>query len=300
MLLRLNLRMQETGTILVNAWGSLPTITHLYNAIKQESQSPANTFHPWVDVESIIKVQTPQRIFIGNPPTTTAEYIKRFCLVMGYSASMFASNRREGRSTPQTQTPASKRGPRQMTATSAVADVFMGQYAAAFGASAERAEGTFAKAEALLEDLRGGAPKTGNDRKSKLAPLMTASFLSALRDAVQADILALNIDYFALHIRCVDLLRDIYVRLDADFVKYLGPGYIEKESELPFLVGYIFGNADRSGRAAEELRLVGRDDIVKSAILLKAGEVVSEVVAKEGSKELDRVKKVCRGFEWLE
>ena len=213
---------------------------------------------------------------------------------------MFASNRRECRSTPQTQTPASKRGPRQMTATSAVADVFMGQYAAAFGASAERAEGTVAKAEALLEDLRGGAPKTGNDRKSKLAPLTTASFLSALRDAVQADILALNIDYFALHIRCVDLLRDIYVRLGADFVKYLGPGYIEKESELPFLVGYIFRIADRSGRAAEELRLVGRDDIVKSAILLKAGEVVSEVVAKEGSKELDRVKKVCRGFEWLE
>jgi hypothetical protein len=298
MLFRLNLLMQEAGTTLVNAWGSLPSTLHLYNALKHEC--PPATFHPWQDLDALIRIQSPQRIFVGDCPTTTAEYIKRFCLVMGYSAAMLAPNRRGGRNTPQTQTPASMRGPRQMTATSAVADVFLDQYGAPFGASKAEPEVTFAKIETLLDEVRGGAVKTSNNRKNKLPPLTTAAFLSALRDALQADILALNVDYFALHIRSVDLLRDIYVKLDADFLKYLGPRYIEKESELPFLVGYLFGIASQSGKAAEELRLAGRDDVVTSAILLKAGELVGEVVAKEGSTELDRVRKVCPGFEWLE
>jgi hypothetical protein len=96
----------------------------------------------------------------------------------------------------------------------------------------ECSEATFATIEALIEDVRRGVSKTDKDRKSKLATLTTGSFLSNLRDAVLADILALNIDYFALHIRCVDLLRDIYVKLNANFVKYLGSGYVEKEGEL--------------------------------------------------------------------
>ena len=154
-----------------------------------------------------------------------------------------------------------------------MADVFLGQYGAAFGASRAEPEDTFAKTEALVSKVRGGAVKTGIDWKNKLPPLMTTAFLSAFRDALQADVLALNVDYFALHIRCVDLLRDIYVNLDADFLKYLGPGYIEKESELPFLAGYIFRIAGQSGKAVEELRLAGRNGVVTSVILLEAWEV---------------------------
>jgi hypothetical protein len=296
LIFRLNLRMQEVGTTLVNAWGSLPSIMHLYNAVKQES-SPDN-FYPWEDVEAVMSIQGKERIFIGDYPSTTDEYIKRFCLVMGYSASMFASNRREGRNTVQTQTPASRRGPRQMTATSAIADIFMDQYAAAFGASPEHPEATFAKIETFLDKSRMSNFK--GSKNKKLPPQTTSSFLLSLRDAVQADILALNIDYFALHIRCVDLLRDIYVKLDPDFLKYLGPGYIEKETELPFLVGYIFQVASLSNKAAEQSHLVGKMDEVKSAILLKAGRLVGELSEKEGGVEVERVREACRGFDWLE
>jgi hypothetical protein len=292
MLFRLNLRMQEAGTILVNAWGSLPSIMHLYNATKQEFLS--NSFHPWEDIEAVIDIQGKERIFVGDYPTSTDEYIKRFCIVMGYSATMFAPNRRGGRNTPQTQTPASRRGPRQMTATSAAADVFLGQYAAAFGASTAAPEVTFAKIETFLNQARGNQQKTG-DRKKKLPPLTTSSFLSSLKDSIQADILALNIDYFALHIRCVDLLRDIYIKLNSDFLKYLGTGYLEGESELPFLVGYIFEIAHQSGRTAEDKQLVGKDERATSVILLKAGHILGEMVDKEGMVEIDRVRKVCRG-----
>jgi hypothetical protein len=68
---------------------------------------------------------------------------------------------------------------------------------------------------------------------------------------------------------------------------------------LPFLVGYLFLIATLSGFSAEVSSVAGRDVEVKSAILMKAGSVVKDLIAKEGDKELERIKEVCRGFDWL-
>jgi hypothetical protein len=219
MLFRLNLRLQEAGAALVCAWGDLPAVIHLYNAVKQEF--PGN-IPPWQDIEVIIKIQGKERIFVGDFPKNAEDYFKRFCLVMGYSASMFAPNRRQGRNTPQTQTPASKRGPRQMITISNLADVFQGQYCE----NSDQPDVTFHKIEKLLASTSVPPPEgknkveKGNIDKQKL--FMSLLFLTSLQLQIQADILVQNIDYFALYIRCVDLLRDIYVGLDSDFCKYFG------------------------------------------------------------------------------
>ncbi|OBT60038.1 hypothetical protein VE03_10554 [Pseudogymnoascus sp. 23342-1-I1] len=114
--------MEYVGTILVNAWGALPTVLHLYNAIKHES--PNADFPAWEDLDAMIKIHGKESV----------------------------------------------------------------------------------------------------------------PFLSSLRDKIQDNILAINIDYFALHRRCFDLLRDIRTALHSDFVKFLGsPMYLEKENQLPFL-----------------------------------------------------------------
>jgi hypothetical protein len=72
--------------------------------------------------------------------------------------------------------------------------------------------------------------------------LFAVPFISSLqKEKIQADILALNIDYSALHMRCIDLLRNIHSTLHLDFVKFLQePNYLGKESQLPLLVGYLF------------------------------------------------------------
>lgn len=292
-LFRLNMRMQEAGSILVNAWGSLPSVMHLYNAIKQES--PKDDFPLWEDVEAVIQIQGKDRVFVGDYPKSVNECFKRFCLVMGYSASIFAPNRREGRNTPQTQTPASKRGPREMTTTSAVSDVFRGEYCD----GDEKSKATLQKIETLLNKSTtlDKDPQTSKNRPYQVT---MSSLLSALQKRIQADILALNIDYFALHMRCIDLLRDIYIKLDADFRKFLGPGYLEKENQLPFLVGYLIMIATNSAKIAESQKLVGPNEVVKSATLLKAADIVQELVEKKGNKEVERVRTICRGFDWLE
>ncbi|KAH8586819.1 hypothetical protein B0O99DRAFT_47577 [Bisporella sp. PMI_857] len=47
---------------------------------------------------------------------------------MRWSASMFAPHRGEGRNTMRAQTPASKRGPREMTTTYAITKIFKPRY----------------------------------------------------------------------------------------------------------------------------------------------------------------------------
>jgi hypothetical protein len=50
MLFRLNVIMQDTGITLVNAWGALPTILHLYNAALMQQTLK----QPWVDMEAVV------------------------------------------------------------------------------------------------------------------------------------------------------------------------------------------------------------------------------------------------------
>lgn len=286
LLFRLNMLLQDTGITLVNAWGSLPTVLHLYNAVGHES--PNQDFPEWEDLEAVIDIQGKDRIFIGDYPTDPEQYFKRFCLVMGWSVSMFASNRRGGRDTKQSQTPASKRGPREMTALSAITKIFKPRFCDNEASS----DVTFHRIQELLRD--------SSTKQQHASTFLPVPFISALQNKVQDDILALNIDYIALHMRCFDLLRNIHTTLHADFSKYLeSPNYIEKESELPFLVGYLFTIAMGSAKTAEHLKIGGKDTGIKSKTLLKAADIVEALIRKEGNVEITRVEKFCRGYDWL-
>ncbi|KAI9737302.1 MAG: hypothetical protein M1818_005835 [Claussenomyces sp. TS43310] len=288
----LNMRMQEAGTTLANAWGSLPAVMHLYNAVKQES--PGNDFPLWEDLEAVIRIQGKERIFIGDYPKNAKEYLNRFCLLMGVSATNFAINRQE--TTPgQAKLKAAKRGPRQATDISDVNRAFRDQYLFQPG----RSDVTFHRVEKLLGPIKDSKGKNSqaSTKKSVTQPLTPVPFLSSLQDCVQADILALNINYVSLHMCCFDLLRDVHVKLDAYFKKYIGGEYLEKENQLPFLVGYIFSIAVGSSRTAEALKI---SEPSTSSTLLSAGDVVKGYVEKEGSRELNRVRNACRGYDWLE
>lgn len=50
LLFRLKMVMQSLGVILVNAWGSLPTVLHLYNAARVEGA----LVKPWMDLEPVV------------------------------------------------------------------------------------------------------------------------------------------------------------------------------------------------------------------------------------------------------
>ncbi|KAI9051967.1 hypothetical protein LZ554_004221 [Drepanopeziza brunnea f. sp. 'monogermtubi'] len=284
---RLNLRMEEVGSAVVNAWGALVAVTHLYNAVKQES--PEGDFPLWEDLEAVIKVQGKRHMFIGDFPRSPEEYHTQFCLMMGMTAVNFAPNTRRVTRQP------SKRGPRRATDISEIGKAFCDQYIH----NKDRSDITFANIEKLLgpPERTPGENADPATKKVVIPTLTPVSYLVLLQDRMQADILASNLDYVALHMCCFDLLRDLAVKLRPQFEKYIGGAYFEKETELPFLVDYIFMIATQSSKAAEKLKIREK---TSSETLFKAGDILKEYIEKEGSKELDRIRKACRGYDWLE
>lgn len=121
-------------------------------------------------------------------------------------------------------------------------------------------------------------------RWSKQQSLSPVELLEALFDAVSDEVTILKFDYFDMHRRCWQLLRQLNEHLGDDFKKYLGAGYLEREDQLPFVVGYVFQIAVTSQRTARDIRL---DVETYSKIMSKASDVLDGFLASGlGSMEI--------------
>lgn len=81
--LNLNMLLQASGHTLVGAWGSAIYPIHLYNAC----QHSGGLDREWEDTEYIYQLHTPQRLFVGAPPTEPQDYHKRIQLMLGAQRS---------------------------------------------------------------------------------------------------------------------------------------------------------------------------------------------------------------------
>lgn len=157
--------------------------------------------------------------------------------------------------------------------------------------------------------LAGGAskkiPKRNRPKKSlpskfaRTHRLTTIQLLTALESSMHHESFAFNVDYFSLHIRCFQLLRTIATELDSMFIKYFGPAYIEKESQLLFLVGYIFQVVAGGSKAAEVYFPKIRGDVHGSKILVETSQIIAKLIKSEGEVEVEKVKKASPVFDGL-
>lgn len=106
--------------------------------------------------------------------------------------------------------------------------------------------------------------------------------LTAVREGVTSEELHLLFDYFRLHQRGYKLLRDLQTHLQGDLANAFGSNYIENESELPYIVGYIFEIVRGSSKIAEEWRVENRG----SRILHDAAAVLSRMLQGEDGDDL--------------
>ncbi|KAL2853954.1 hypothetical protein BJX68DRAFT_254001 [Aspergillus pseudodeflectus] len=106
-------------------------------------------------------------------------------------------------------------------------------------------------------------PTPKSNRKTPTKRLTITSLLETLRNTVQSEALQFAFDYLALHRICWRMLREVRK-------------YIEEESQLPFVIGYIFmaaSGTDWLGKA-----LAKKDDVVKSRIMLEAAGVLEAFI----------------------
>lgn len=281
--------LKEAGITLANAWGSILYVAHLYNACRQGEY--LNEEEIWPDMELVMDIHTREAMFSGRLPQTPEEWLKSMALMLGASPQNFARSSRLG------NLKMSRKGPKAMTSTSPVADVFHNEYFATGNATL-----TLETVQKLLGNWKGPTTSTVSENVSdrpqsllqtqwakshKITPLQ---FLDTLRHAIAIEEPMLRFDYFSFHLRCLGLLRGLRNALDDKMRQYFGSDYLENETQLPFVVGYIFQVANGTASIGETTRL--RDNLT-SLMMTRAAAVVKEYIEKEGDAESNKLEKMC-------
>ncbi|CAK1366228.1 unnamed protein product [Cercospora beticola] len=244
LLFHLNLRVQDAGISLCNAWGSVLYPAHLYNACQQSAGLTA----PWRDIEYMIETHSAKRLFVGAPPSEPSDYLKRFVLALGGSAATFARNRRPGGG--RSLIVHSKKGPRGLKTTTPVRDTFEPRYVDHDQAVVSKAN-LVAMLSVAMKARRTNSPSVDlsvlHAQITTQRDLTPTQVLQVVREGMAGEEHHLIFDYI--------LLRMLHTHLTGQLSRYFGPNFIENESELPFIIGYVFEVMAGSDRIAQALQL---------------------------------------------
>lgn len=244
----------EMSNVFVKAWGSIISCAHLYNAV-QESKTQKIT---WKDMDVMIALQDPKTLFIGEPPTGADDCLKRFALALGASAAKMAKSTRKKKGLTL-----SKRGPKGLKELGPILQTFKGRFCDGNGQNDIRSEDV----QNILVNAGWNYEFDENSRPAEIykdideAPmrklvkhLSVAKLVGLLRDLLHAEMIEIQYDYFRLHRQCWRLLRFLKARCREDFISMYGPEYIGKESQLPFIVGYVLMSATSSQQVGDMLK----------------------------------------------
>jgi hypothetical protein len=140
----------------------------------------------------------------------------------------------------------------------------------------------------LNEDSRFNEMYKDSDEASKKAfvkQLHVAKLIGPLRNVIHPETIEIVFDYLHLHRMCWRLLRFTKDHCRDDLIRIFGPNYIEKESQLPFIVEYVPTSATSSQQVSGMLkgRLLGVK--VMDKLLTDAKGVVHAMI-EQGSGSL--------------
>ena len=285
----LKMRAQELGVAFVNAWGSVMYAGQLYNAAFQEKLLSKTC----LDMDLVISLQGQDKFFVGDAPKGLEEYWKRFMLSIGYSATVFANNRR-----PNANVVSSK-GPRCLAVLCAVGKLFPGRYCNNGATTRWTSEEMKQVIESKFDDESEGeddhdqssATNQSERREARVtktsssgaliekprrdvSSIKTTDFLFDIANALHAETLEMSLDYLRVHRVCWRLLRSVNDVCKPRLLQTYGAGYLEREDQLPFVVGYILMAATATSQLAGVL-IPRRSEIeVSSRLLMSAAEAV--------------------------
>lgn len=247
------MQFHEFGIAYANAWGSIMSCAHLYNAVNREKRQDMM----WKDLDVVIGLQESKTFFVGEAPDTPDECLKRFALAMGASAANLAKSRRKKRDLIH-----SRKGRKGMKELGATMQAFKSRICDAHGSKNVRAEDV----QKILENSGWEYELDDNDnaqqvfkdigktpKKAQAKQLSVYKCVGLLRDLLHAEVVEIAFDYFRLHRQCWRLLLAVECHVRNDLINIYGPDYMQKDSELPFVVGYVLMTASRSQELSDLL-----------------------------------------------
>ncbi|TEA17734.1 hypothetical protein C8034_v010026 [Colletotrichum sidae] len=287
-------QLYDIGITVANAWGSMTCSAHLYNALQSERLLQ----DVWKDMDVAMSLLGQQSFFVGGAPKTAADYLKKFCWQMGTSVAAFA-NPKNRRAKVAIE---SRAGPRGIKQGAPVSSIFAERYVN--GASnvewtAEYVEKIISRSEwGEQEQPSAGIPpsvtkindpkkpqeiRSGRQQKqaAKDGRLSPDQLVRSLALALQSESLEFAYPYLLLHRWCWQLLRAIKERCDPLLREIFTAAYMEKETELPFVVGYILlANSGVEAQRKDDRLMKAAAEAINS-FLSVSGELCIDV-AREG------------------
>lgn len=262
MLYHFRAEMYDVGIAVANAWGSLAYALHLHVALQQEELVPREA---WQDMSLVLGLLGTSTFFVGGElPKRPEDYMKMFCLQMGTSVSALRNSKHKR--IRNLDNLLSRSGPRGIKGGVPVSDMFMDRYLRNTGqvdwtpehiddivsrSLYEEEEGSEADGTLLLgqmedpEKLRERKKKAGTRsnahalKTAKGARLSPDKLVRALALALQAESLELAFPYLTLHRFAWTMLGAVRDACDPLLRELYGPAYMERESQLPWVVGWI-------------------------------------------------------------
>ncbi|KAK7999004.1 hypothetical protein PG991_014679 [Apiospora marii] len=243
-------RHHEVGLAVANAWGSIQYCQHLYNALRKEKLVEGD----WVDMDVLYALLGEESFYVGGEePASPVDYFKKFCLQMGTSAAAMIGKQRKN--TPL----ASKAGPRGLKDVGPVLSMFQPRYVENTGqidltpeyvdkiidmSLFEEEPGQegllgqvhYAKRQEKQRQQRQGSRKKAVDG----GKMMPEQLIKPLVMALHAETLEFAFPYLHFHRWCWRVLRAVKEDADELLREKYTPNYLERENQLPFVVGWIF------------------------------------------------------------
>ncbi|CAM1509648.1 Fc.00g033870.m01.CDS01 [Cosmosporella sp. VM-42] len=301
-LFRIRTEMYDVGLAVANAWGSITYTAHLYNALLQERLVESQ----WSDMDIMLSNFGDSNIWTGGErPKTIADCFQKFCLQMGISASAFTKNRRRN------TTVASRAGPRGIKDGAPVSSMFKTQICSGAGMdwtpeliddivarSAYQMEGSINDGNLTMTRIDNAQELRAKDqlrqRKSKarasgrdttLNDLLPNEIAQSLVLTLNSESLEMAFPLLLMHRWCWKLLRSIKDSCDIVLRQLYTPAYMDKESELPWVVGYILMAANGFD-GVPDLRLLNLAAVpLNTMIGCGAGRIAIEI-AREIGKDI--------------
>lgn len=105
--------------------------------------------------------------------------------------------------------------------------------------------------------------------------------LEAVRDTLSGEALGFSFDYLKMHKICWTLPRAVERQCRSRLTNMFGPMYFEHESQLPYVVSYVFMTAIQTNRV--NTMIAKKENVVTSALLVEAAGILCEHI-REGVK----------------
>ncbi|CAD0091983.1 unnamed protein product [Aureobasidium vineae] len=119
----------------------------------------------------------------------------------------------------------------------------------------------------------------GHREFNTTSKLNAGIFLEGLANSLHSEGMHLTFDYFNLHRFCWMLLRSVKDACADSMRQIFGPAYLERENQLPSVVGYLFMCAFSADKVDKDEGVEARSEILLQAV----GALESKIETGAGS-----------------